>query len=614
MSTREIRAMYARRRFDEPASNIPESQLPDYLEQDMEGVKRFQGASREAYTARLELEHNSEAAEVFKKVCAIAKDVAEAGGRALLVGGAVRDEVVGILSKDFDVEVYGLQPENILEIVQRYGNVEEVGAAFGILTVTDPSGFNIDVSLPRVDSKQVGKRVLKPFDPKDLPVDSRQFNLDLGAAGEKKKTNAHKAFDVHTDPFMSIKEAAKRRDFSFNALSKDPLTGEIFDPFNGVEDLRTRTLRVTDEERFRDDPLRILRASQFVARLGLQIEPRSMGLMRSMVKELHGISAERFKAEWEKMLLKPEKPSMGLQAMFDIGIIHELYPELAGLKETDQEFEWHPEGDVWVHTLMVVDAAAQVVRREQLDPDTARITMLGALTHDLGKPMTTTFEEGRLRSRGHEPAGEEPTRTFLEKVGILKKDIEKVVGVVKEHLWPSIQYIRHTRGEKVSDGSIRRLAKRLHPATIEELTYVSEADHHGRGPFLDPAHSHQFLLPDPYVAGAWLRREARELGVSIEQPKPPIMGRDLLSVGFVPGRNVGAVMTLCERLRDELDWDKAKMLEVIHAQIRANPRYKIHDERTGAENQEDMPVAHFDEDAVIAHLKAKLPEIEDPST
>ncbi|MBU0569728.1 HD domain-containing protein [Patescibacteria group bacterium] len=528
------------RKFDTPKANIPQNELPPLVEA-REEMEVYQGVSAEKYAERLEFEASPEAREVFENVLKICRAIKDIGGTALLVGGTVRDEIRGSLSRDFDVEVYGLEAEQVEEIVSKFGIVNEVGKAFGILKITDQSGIDIDVSLPRTDSK----------------------------TGE-----GHKGFAVKTDPNMSVKEAARRRDFTFNTLAKDPLSGEIYDAFGGVEDLRTRTLRVTDKELFQDDPLRVMRGAQFVARMGLRIEPETMALMQSMVDDLETLPPDRMKEEWEKLLLKPDRPSMGLQTLFNIGVIHKLYPELAALETTPQEFEWHPEGDVWIHTLMVTDSARDVVRSHDLDSATARTVMWAALCHDLGKPITTQHQEKgetmRYTARAHDIQGEEPTRAFLAKLNLPKKVVEKVVNIVKDHLTPNVMYLSHLRkGEKITDGAFRRLAKRLEPATIAECTYVAEADSLGRGPFLDPEHADQFLLPvvtepyDGFAGGAWAREKAESLHVLEKKAQTIIRGRDLINIGFTPGIQFGVLIKVADECRDSLDMGQEQILEII---------------------------------------------------
>jgi tRNA nucleotidyltransferase (CCA-adding enzyme) len=468
--------------------------------------------------------------------------VRDAGGRALLVGGAVRDEVLGMSSKDFDVEVYGLEPEAVEEIVGRFGAIKDVGKAFGILKLVDGEGPEIDISIPRTDSKM----------------------------GE-----GHTGFDVKVDPRMSIKDAAKRRDFTFNALSKDPLTGEIFDPYGGVDDLRTRTLRVTDPERFRDDPLRLLRAAQFVGRFGLAAEPETLKLLRDMVPAMKEISVDRIRDEWDKLLLRSVRPSMGLTLLNNIGMVDAYYPELAALRGSEQEFEWHPEGDVWIHTLMVTDAAGEIMRRRQLSGDQARVLMLTALCHDLGKPLTAGFVDGRIRSHSHDTQGVAPTKAFLDRIGTRKKDIEKTVNLVREHIWPTAILLNQRQNAdkrgKISAGAFRRLAKRLDPATIEELTYVVEADGLGVGPFLDPNHPEQLLMKtvDAYglEAGRWVREKAEELGIYKVKPKPFVTGKELIQLGFQPsttrGETFKIIMDLADDCRDLLGMEQLEVLRVL---------------------------------------------------
>ena len=515
--------------FRRTARHIPETALPEKTGEDKE-LARYRGHDAASFGTRLEAEQGSEALAAFEMVCAIARAVKEKGGRALLVGGSVRDEVLGIPSKDFDVEIYGVAPEEIEKIIAPLGRVDVVGRAFGILKLTKPGIMDIDISFPRSDSK-------------------------IGAG--------HRGFEVKVDPNMSIREAAKRRDFTFNALSKDPLTGEIFDPFGGVQDLRERRLKVTDPERFRDDPLRVFRGAQFVARFGLRPDPETLAIMQSMVPELATLPKERVRDEWEKLLLKSGQPSLGLHTLHEVGIIAQYFPELQALRGTEQELDWHPEGDVWTHTLLVADSAAAIIRYYGISGDEARTVMWASLCHDLGKPETTAFENGRVRSHGHEGAGAEPTRTFLEKIGLDNDTTAKCVAIVRDHLWPGVMCLKHLQGEEISDGAFRRLAKRIHPATIAELTFVAEADHRGRGPFVDPAHLEQFLLPDPYAAGAWVRKRAQELAIYKETPKPILQGRDLIGLGFQPGKEFGKVIALAEDLRDQKNYTREQILELI---------------------------------------------------
>jgi tRNA nucleotidyltransferase (CCA-adding enzyme) len=535
----EIKAVYDRRRFDEKESDL--RVVPQFIEE-RDDCKIYQGLEASEYAMYVEKIHSIEAKEAFEMVLEVARAIKNAGGRALIVGGAVRDEVLGIAAKDFDIEVYGLDAEAVEKIAGEFGSVKDVGKAFGILKLQHEGGVELDISLPRTDSK----------------------------IGE-----GHRGFEVKVDPQMSIAEAAKRRDFTFNALSKDPLTGEIFDPYGGVDDLKEHILSVTDEERFRDDPLRLLRGAQFTGRFGLQADLKTMEIFKSMVPELAEISEERVREEWEKLLLRSKKPSKGLNLLCEIGVVEKYYPELYAMIGCEQEFEWHPEGDVWVHTLLVVDGAKEIVDMNALQGDTARVVMLAALCHDLGKPETTEFKDGRIRSHAHDIKGAEPSAKFLERIGTRKKDIEKVVNLVREHIWPTMNYLHQNDDSKnkgsIKDGAFRRLAKRLHPATIEELSYVVEADCKGVGPFLDPQNPRQFLLKTVeaygYDAGRWLRQRAEEVGVYRELPKPFVTGKELIELGYKPsskeGERFNDVMRLADECRDLAGMKKELLVELL---------------------------------------------------
>src|SRR5690242_3569870 len=246
---------------------------------------------------------------------AIAESVRNAGGRAVVVGGWVRDRLLNLPSTNLDIEVFGVPADHLRTLIERFGRVEAVGESFQVYKVG-----GIDVSLPRRDSK----------------------------AGR-----GHRGFVVTGDPDMSIEEAARRRDFTVNAISWDPLTGEYFDPFNGRADLKAQLLRAVDPETFRDDSLRVLRAIQFAARFEFTLDEGTRALCRGI--PLDDLPCERIWGEIEKLLLQARRPSIGLALAMDLGVVDRLFPELKALAGCEQEPEWHPEGDVWVHTLQVVD-------------------------------------------------------------------------------------------------------------------------------------------------------------------------------------------------------------------------------------------------------------------
>ena len=303
---------------------------------------------------------------------------ASAAGGRLLVGGWVRDRLLGIASKDIDLEVFGLPPGELRETLERFGDVNAVGESFKVYKVA-----GIDVAMPRRESK-------------------------IGAG--------HRGFEVTGDPYMPVEEAARRRDFTVNAIALDPLTNEYLDPFDGRRDLlERRTLRACGRENVRRRqparaPRRTVRGA-FRPHDG-RGEPRRCARRIP----LDDLPAERIWGEVEKLLLLAPRPSEGFTLALDLGVIQRTLPELEPLVGCPQEPEWHPEGDVWVHTLMVIDQAR--TRIDDLDKPEQVTVMLGAVCHDLGKPATTAFIDGRIRSLDHEQAGVAPTLALLDRLNV----------------------------------------------------------------------------------------------------------------------------------------------------------------------------------------------------
>ena len=416
----------------------------------------------------------------------IAEAAAAAGGRALIVGGWVRDTLLGLPAKDADLEVFGLAADAVRRLLSRFGAVNAVGESFTVFKVG-----GLDVSLPRRDSK-TGR--------------------------------GHRGFTVQGDPSMSIEEAARRRDFTVNAISYDPLTAEYLDPFGGRGDLLRRTLRAVDPSIFAEDSLRVLRAVQFAARFEFQLDPSTHRLCASI--DLGDLPAERIWGELEKLLLHARRPSTGFRLALELGVIDQLFPELRALVNCPQEPEWHPEGDVWIHTLMVIDEARS--RIDDLDRARQLTVMLGAVCHDLGKPPTTAVIDGRIRSMDHEQAGVEPAAQLLGRLNVHSVngyDVRgQVLGVVAHHLKPLAFF---KAAAPVSDGAFRRLAAKV---DLEMLARVAEADCRGRGGQFD-------------CSGiGWFLERARALGVEHAAPAPLLLGRHLLDLGVPPGPRMGIIL------------------------------------------------------------------------
>ncbi len=417
---------------------------------------------------------------------AIARAVADAGGRALLVGGVVRDGLLGREAKDVDLEVFGLPADRLRPILDRFGRVDVVGESFTVFKIG-----NVDVSLPRRESKVA---------------------------------RGHRGFAVEGDPSMFIADAARRRDFTINAILRDPLTHELLDPFGGREDLAARRLRVVDPATFVDDSLRVLRALQFAARFELTVDEETRRLLASV--PLDDLPAERVWGEIEKLLLQAERPSIGLALALEIGVVARLFPELLPLTTCEQDPEWHPEGDVWTHTLMVVDQAH--ARLEGLDRGRATALMLSAICHDLGKPLTTVHADGHVKSPGHEDAGVPLAEAVLDRLNVHSMDgydvRGAVIGITRHHLRPVAFWKSPT---PVSDGAFRRLAQKV---DLELLARFAKADCHGRRGTFDCS------------AIDWFLERARALGVEHAPPTPLVLGRHLIDLGMSPGPAMGALL------------------------------------------------------------------------
>jgi tRNA nucleotidyltransferase (CCA-adding enzyme) len=400
---------------------------------------------------------------------------------------------MGIQPKDWDLEVYGIQPAKLRDLLDRHGPVNVVGESFAIYKI----GHDLDVCIPR---------------------------------RERKSGPGHRGFVIEGDPFMTVEDAARRRDFTINAILEDPLTGEIIDPFHGRSDLEKRMLRVVSDKTFGEDSLRVLRAAQFASRFEFDIDEATVALCRTI--DLTDLPAERIWGEIEKLLTRSKKPSLGVEWLTRLGAVDQLFPEIKSLIGVPQDPEWHPEGDVYVHTKLVVDRARELV--EDLDYPKNITVMLAALAHDFGKPATTEFVDARLRSRGHEEASVAPTASFLDRLNLhtlAGYDVRaQVIALVREHLKPGEFYKKR---DEVGDGAFRRLARRCE---LELLYRLAKADSLGRNA--------EWVPRDKWYgveAQEWFIARARELDVAREPPKPLLMGRHLLELGVSPGPLVGSI-------------------------------------------------------------------------
>jgi tRNA nucleotidyltransferase (CCA-adding enzyme) len=407
------------------------------------------------------------------------------GGRLLLVGGSVRELLLNEQPHELDVEVRGLETDQITSLLAPKFRTEEVGKSFGVLKV---KSLPIEISLPRT---------------------------------EIKTGTGHKGFSIEIDPNLPFEQASARRDFTINALGLDPLTGELLDPHKGKKDLENGILRHVGPA-FSEDPLRVLRGMQFIARFNLQPAEETVLLCQNI--PIEHLPPERLFEEWKKLIVKGKTPSRGLRFLKDVNWLRH-FPELETLVGCEQDPEWHPEGDVWVHTLHCMDAFA----RERIGNEWEDLVVgLAVLCHDLGKPLTSyRSEDGRIRSPKHEPRGEEPTRSFLARLTSQVDLTEQVVPLVRRHLAPRTFY-----NDRASDGAIRRLARQV--KRIDRLVRVAKADLEGRPP-----------RQDDFPEGPWLLERAEDLMVKDSEPKPIVLGRHLVDRGLEPGPSFGPVLEKC---------------------------------------------------------------------
>ncbi len=423
--------------------------------------------------------------ELAKLAHDLANLIGQENGRLLLVGGCVRDLYLNATPQEIDCEVQNLSIEKLKSILSTKYTCHEVGKAFGVLKL---KGFPAEISLPRT---------------------------------EIKTGTGHKGFSVELDPHLPFDQSAKRRDFTINAIGLDPLSGALFDPTGGISDTQSLTLRHVGPA-FGEDPLRVLRAMQFIARFNLAPHPDTLKVCRSMTMD--GLPPERLYEEWKKLLLQGVNLRAGLNFLKDCEWLS-YFPELHALVGCQQDPEWHPEGDVWVHTLHCLDAFA----RERIGDEWEDLVVgFAVLCHDLGKPMTTqTGKDGRIRSPLHEPKGEAPTRSFLSRLTNQIDLHEQVIPLVRRHLTPRTFY-----KDQASDGAIRRLASKV--KRIDRLVRVAAAHLAGRPP-----------RQDDFPEGPWLLQRAEELKVKDAEPKPIILGRHLIEYGWSPGPGFSPILDQC---------------------------------------------------------------------
>lgn len=416
----------------------------------------------------------------------IAEKVRAAGGRAFFVGGYVRDMLMGTDSKDIDVEVYGIAPDDLRAILSDLGEPYDKGAAFGVLGLRHSE---LDVAMPRRESRTGAK---------------------------------HTDFAVAVDPCLSYEDASRRRDFTINAMMLDPLTGEIIDCWNGRDDLKKRIIRHVSSETFGDDALRVFRAAQFAARFHAEIAPETMAICRTM--DLSALSRERVYEEMCKALMKSNAPSIFFRTLRAMGQLDYFFPEIKAMIGVQQNPKYHPEGDVFEHTMLVTDSAA-ALRSRAKEPLNF---MLAALLHDAGKVNATEIKDGRIVSYFHPQTGVPLAETQLRRLTSNARTIAYVKNMVELHMRPNMLACADSKRKK----SRAMFDMSLCP---EDLMLIARADAEGK-------------KDAPYDERIWEWLSARLDDYRDCVSRPMATGKDLIQAGYAPGPDMGALIKRAREL------------------------------------------------------------------
>lgn len=481
----------------------------------------------------------------------IGKAVKAKGGRTFYVGGVNRNRFLRKFGyscaesdKDIDLEIYFIDKQTLINILSRFGEIDFVGKSFGIFKLKHS---NLDIALPR---RETPAKILhdkqtilvpNPLLPEEkLEIKNRYPAYEIAVSPST--VFGHKDFLIVSDPFMSFKEATERRDFTMNSIMVDVLSDEVVDPFNGVRDIKNRLIRATNPKAFVEDSLRVYRAIQFSARLNFRIEENTKRLCQQV--DLSSLPKERVYAELEKLLMKSEKPSIGLRHMEELGILR-YHPLLKAMVDCPQEPTHHPEGSVWNHTLMVVDEAAKR-KHESKNPVSF---MWAALLHDIGKPVTTEKnDQGKITSYGHDKAGKELAVEYLKTLTDDKKLLEEVGSLVEHHMKPILFY---KTKDTIQDGAFRRLSTKV---DLKELILLFSCDRLGRGE-IDRNKEKKELL--------WFQSRCENLKVLGQKPTPIITGKLLLQLGFSSGPKMGEIIKTAYDMQLEKDWNQEQLTAYV---------------------------------------------------
>ncbi len=417
----------------------------------------------------------------------IASEVKKCGGEAYFVGGYVRDSLLNIENKDIDIEVHGITPQTLEGILESIGERLEFGKSFGIYNLR---GYSLDIAMPRK---------------------------------EKATGRGHRDFTVDVDPFIGTENAAKRRDFTIGALMQNALTGEIIDHFGGRQDLERGVIRHVCDASFAEDPLRVFRAAQFAARFGFRVADETAELCRAM--DISALSKERVWEETKKALLKAENPSVFFESLRIFGKLSPFFAEAEKLIGVSQPQKHHAEGDVWAHTMLVLDEAAKL-RAEASKP---LALMAAALVHDFGKITCTEEIDGVYHAYGHETKGLPIIKAFLSRLTSEKSLTADVLNLAKLHMKPNTL--------ATCKSSIKATNKMFAEAREpRDLVLMAVADNRGRKTEYEPYDTEPFLTE---------RLRLYEECMA----KPFVSGKDLIEAGLAPGADFAEILAYAHKLR-----------------------------------------------------------------
>ena len=421
---------------------------------------------------------------LYEKALAICQTLKHAGARAYFVGGCVRDACLNKATLDFDIEVFGLKAEQLQEVIAKDYPIDLIGKSFSVIKL---KAFNIDISIPRRDSKN-----------------------GLG----------HRGFQIESDPFMSIEDSLLRRDFTINAMLYDPLEEQLIDPYFGYHDLQNKTLKHVSDF-FADDPLRVLRAMQFIARFDLSVDQETLDLCRKIQPE--GLSKERIFHEWKKLILQGEQISKGLAFLASSNWL-QYFPELEPIQGCPQEPRWHPEGDVWEHTKLSMNAFA-IGRSDEKSELSLLSVGFATLLHDIGKAATTIIKDQSIKSPKHDVVGAKLAELFMLRLTNQKNLIQNVIQLVRYHMIPYQLYEQHS-----SQAAIKRLMLKIND--IDDLLDVVKADHNGRSKNYNKN----------VLAINWIYQQIKQMKLSGTKPEPLILGRHLIELGLKPSKQFKTIL------------------------------------------------------------------------